>query len=94
MKAIRTKLTSSSFRHLEHQQARKLQKILWSLIARVGDCPDLRMRHLRMLWIKQARSAEMEGGYAFRAFNMRITYVNIIQLMVSTATLLVVTLRA
>lgn len=53
--------------------------MLWSLIAQLTKSDDLRVKHLRSLWIRQVRILDSEGGLALTAFKIRITYVNIIQ---------------
>jgi len=60
-------------------QARRLQPLLWTLIAQTSDSREPRLGHLRLLWLKQARILDSEGGIAMGAFGLRVTYVNVIQ---------------
>jgi len=65
------------------KQARRLQPLLWTLIAQTSDSREPRLGHLRLLWLKQARILDSEGGIAMGAFGLRITYVYLIQVRLS-----------
>lgn len=67
---------------LTYQQAKKLQPLIWSLVARMARSNDLRTQHLRQLWIKQVQLLDIEGGLTLTGFGIRITYVNCIQVSV------------
>lgn len=54
---------------------------------------DIKTEHLRVLWIKQAQILDYEGGIKLTALNIEITYVNIIQLIIWTATILLMSIN-
>lgn len=56
--------------------------MIWSLIAHMAHSRDVRMRHLRELWLRQISMLDGEGGVALTAFRIRVTYVNIIQVSI------------
>ena len=61
------------------QQAKKLHSLIWTLILHTGLSEDPRMMHIQILWFRQIKILDSEGGLMLRAFNFRMTYVNIIQ---------------
>jgi hypothetical protein len=78
--------TSANF----HANAKKLQPILWSIIARMTHSSDMRIKHLRFLWFKQVQKLDDKGGLALSAFSIRITHINILQLAIWTATIIII----
>jgi hypothetical protein len=76
-----------------HAEAKKLQPIIWSIIAKMVHSSDLRVMHMRALWLKQAWSLNEQGGLALSALWMRITYINILQLALWTTTIIIIVIR-
>lgn len=70
-----------------HATAKKLHPIIWSFIAALHEYDDIEMNHIRSLWVKQMHVLESDGGLIIKSFRMRVTYLNIIQLVIWTATL-------
>lgn len=60
-------------------KSKRLHQLLWSLMAQLSSSKDTRLLHLRVLWLKQVKALDSEGGVVLCAFNVRVTYVNIIQ---------------
>lgn len=55
---------------------------MWSVIAQLVSSGEdnLRAQHTRLLWTKQIAMLDLEGdGIALKAYKIRITYVNLIQ---------------
>lgn len=75
------------------QQAKKLQPLLWSLIAKLTLSKSVRVHHMRSLWLKQVLILDNQGGLALTALGLSITYVYIIQLVIWTLTIFVLALK-
>lgn len=71
-----------------HSNARKLEPMFWDLISQTCNQTEERMIHLRARWLKQLQIIDNEGGLALKAFNMRISYVGIIQVLIWTSSIL------
>lgn len=77
-----------------HAGARKLELLIWSLLATMELEPNnVRHNHLRLLWLKQAKQLASQGGLAIKMLGIRVTYVNILQMAIWTGTLLVFAIR-
>lgn len=72
-----------------HAMARKIHPLLWTLVAQLTDSKDIEIQHVRLLFLKQIRVLDSEGGIALKTYMFRITYVNIIQLWIWTASIMV-----
>lgn len=60
-------------------QAKRIERSLWNLNALMSGSRDRRIEHLRFLWTRQLQTVSNEGGVALRQFNLRVTYVNALQ---------------
>lgn len=65
----------SAFNH----QTKKIQPLLFKLIATTTDMNIMELEHLRLLTMRLAETLDETGGISFSAFGIKITYVNIIQ---------------
>lgn len=74
-----------------HANARKLHPLLWTLVTQLTDSQDIKIQHIRLLLEKQIRTLDSDGGIALKSRWLRITYINIIQLCIWTATIIVLT---
>lgn len=77
-----------------HAKAKQLHLHIWNLLEVTCNCTDVRQRHLHSLWLKQVQALDMDGGLALKAFNVRITYVRIIKLVIASGTFIVLAFRA
>ena len=76
-----------------HAKARQLQMLLWTLVAELAHSREVRINHMRSLFMKQAHSIDRQGGIALNALNFKVTYVNVAQVSAFSATLLGLAIR-
>lgn len=77
-----------------HARARKFERKLWSLIASQTEFGDERVSHLRSLMRQQFEFIGAGGGLALKMFGrINVTYVQIIQFLLGTLSLLVFSYR-
>ena len=76
-----------------HARAKLLHTLLWSLVARLCSSESIELRHLRLILFKQTAILDQEGGIALKASNFRVTYVNVIQVIIWSSTLLALALK-
>lgn len=67
-------------------KSKKLISRIWRLIATTTHIRNLRIKHLRHLWLKQAVSLCQSNGITASVFNIQITYSNVIQVVVWSST--------
>lgn len=76
-----------------HAEAKRLQPLFWTLIAQLNNSREERLVHLRSLWLTQTKQLDETGGLALSAYHFRVTYVNIIQVMIWSSTILVLAFK-
>lgn len=62
-------------------QSGETERYFWTLIAVLSErsAYNKRVRHLRLLWLKQLIAISDEGGILLKIYGMRVTYVNALQ---------------
>lgn len=65
--------------------------MVWELIAQLMLTEEAEKDHLRILYLKQLQMIDYDGGIKLKAFGIPITHVKIIQIVVGTATILLMT---
>lgn len=71
--------------------SKRLLSQIWNLIASTYSFRDLRIRHLRSLWIKHALVLTDESGMTLKAFHVSITYETMIQLSLWLSSFIILT---
>lgn len=72
-----------------HAKSKRLHSMIWQLVARISAARGTHIEHLATLWERQVSQLDMDRGLCLKASEFRITYLNMFQMMISTATLLV-----
>lgn len=88
-------LTSVLISHASHIQARsrRMMAQIWQLIAASWRFDDLRIRHMRCLLTRQVIFLDHEAGLTIRAFNVPVTYKNVIGITFWFSTLILLVFR-
>lgn len=75
-----------------HSHSKGLVILMWRLMVASMDFEDIRVRHLRLLMLKQLMAIcnDGDGGLSYRAFGVPLTYGFLIKLALSSATIIVV----
>ena len=79
-----------------HAQAKRLQTIGWSIVALLTQFKgpySSPLNHLRLLWFRQTTMLDDEDGLAIGANGLRVTYVNAIQVLIWSATIIILVLK-
>lgn len=71
-----------------HATSRHLLILMWRLIASQAHFKDIRLRHLRLLLIRQTVLLCNDDGLSLKAFNSPVTYAFIIKIIIWTSSLL------
>lgn len=59
-----------------------MERSLWSFVALLsehGAEADQRLRHLRLLWLKQLAKVSNEGGISLKIGGINMSYTNVLQ---------------
>lgn len=75
-----------------HSKSKVIVDLLEKLLALTTDFGDIRIDHLRILWLKQLDSI-LSGSFAIKVHGVKITYSATIKLVLWTASLLYIVLR-
>lgn len=70
-------------------KSRRLLNQIWQLVAISNEFEDLRIRHMRLLWIKQAIALSEESGMTMKAYYIPVTYNRMIQLILLMSSLII-----
>lgn len=70
-------------------KSKRLLNQIWQLVALTYPFEDIRIRHMRVLWIKQAISFTEEYGMTMKAYHIPVTYATMIQLTLWTSSLVI-----
>lgn len=62
-------------------QSRLLIKSMWMVVADCQDYKDIRMRHMRSLWTRQAVVFLCDGNIVLRAFGIPVSHANVAELL-------------
>lgn len=81
-----------SFASSVQTKSTKVMHLMWQLIAASSDFTDIRVKHMRHLFIKQIAVLSQEGGMPLKAFGIKVTYAHIIEATIWTFTLIVMAL--
>lgn len=60
---------------------------MWQLIAATCEFKDMRIKHMRSLWIKQVVALGHENGMPYKLLNVPITYQSLIEIIIWSTTL-------
>lgn len=74
--------SSSLTKTNQFHQANEIQPLLWTLVALISHSSHPKMGHLKMLLFKLIEIINSDAGLTLRAFHIKVSYVNIIQVSV------------
>lgn len=63
---------------------------MWQTIAATGTFTDLRVRHIRRLWIKQVLVLSQQGTLKVTTFGLPVTYASLIEALIWTSTIAII----
>lgn len=69
-------------------ESKKLIKVIWQLISSTTHSRNLKVKHLRSLWLKQVVQISRSDGITAIAFGVPVTYSSVIQVVIWSSTLL------
>lgn len=70
-------------------ESKHLMELMWQLIAATWRFKDARIKHMRLLWLRQVIVLSEEGGLIVKAFNVPITYESMIEVAIWSSTLMI-----